>query len=128
MNFLSQLNSNDVMYIVLTVILSACTFYLIRLDKNKKNTVYLIDLVTTNGILNERKLTRFFTWLVSTWGFIYLLADDKLTEWYFIGYMGAWVANALIGKTLVSRDADEYNQRAEQYKNDIDSDENNNNK
>ena len=124
MNFLSQLNSNDVMYILLTVILSACTIYLIRLNNDKKNTVYLLDLVTTNGILNERKLTRFFTWLVSTWGFIYLLADDKLTEWYFIGYMGAWVANALIGKTLVSKDGDEYAQRAEQYRTDIDSDEN----
>ena len=53
-----------------------------------------------------------------------LLADDKLTEWYFIGYMGAWVANALIGKTLVSKDGDEYAQRAEQYRTDIDSDEN----
>lgn len=128
MNFLSQLNSNDVMYIVLTVILSVCTIYLIRLNNDKKNTIYLMDLVTTNGILNERKLTRFFTWMVSTWGFIYLLSDDKLTEWYFIGYMGAWVANALIGKTLASKDADEYEQRSEQYRNDIDQDQNNINK
>ena len=120
MNFLSQLNSNDVMYIILTVVISLCTIYLIRLNNDRKSMVYLIDLVTTNGILNERKLTRFFTWMVSTWGFIYLLADDKLTEWYFIGYMGAWVANALIGKTLVQRDTDEYSQRAEQYRNDID--------
>ena len=128
MNFLSQLDSNDVMYVILTVVISVCTVYLIRLNNDKKNTIYLMDLVTTNGILNERKLTRFFTWMVSTWGFIYLLADNKLTEWYFIGYMGAWVANALIGKTLVTRDTEEYSQRAEQYRNDIDSDQTYNNK
>lgn len=117
MNFLTLLTSNDIMYIILTFILVSCTVYLIRLNNDKKNTIYLLDLVTTAGILNERKLTRFFTWLVSTWGFIYLIADDKLTEWYFIGYMGAWVANALIGKTLVDKDSEEYNRRAENERN-----------
>lgn len=113
MNFLYSLTSNDIMYIILTIILVSCTVYLIRLNNDKRNSIYLLDLVTTAGILNERKLTRFFTWLVSTWGFIYLLADDKLTEWYFIGYMGAWVANALIGKTLTDRETSEYTNRAE---------------
>ncbi len=113
MNFLSSLNSNDIMYIILTAILVSCTIYLIRLNNNKRSSIYLLDLVTTAGILNERKLTRFLTWVVSTWGFIYLLADDKLTEWYFIGYMGAWVANALIGKTVIDRETSEYTNRAE---------------
>ena len=113
MNFLSSLNSNEIMYVILTFILVSCTVYLIRLNNDKKNPIYLLDLVTTAGILNERKLTRFFTWLVSTWGFIYLIADDKLTEWYFIGYMGAWVANALIGKTLTDKETSEYTNRAE---------------
>lgn len=113
MNFLYSLTSNDIMYIILTIILVSCTVYLIRLNNDKRNSIYFLDLVTTAGILNERKLTRFFTWLVSTWGFIYLLTDDKLTEWYFIGYMGAWVANALIGKTLTDRETSEYTNRAE---------------
>jgi hypothetical protein len=101
------------MYVVLTIILVSCTIYLIRLNNDKRSSIYLLDLVTTAGILNERKLTRFLTWVVSTWGFIYLLADHKLTEWYFIGYMGAWVANALIGKTVVDRETSEYTNRAE---------------
>lgn len=113
MNFLSTLNSNDIMYIILTFIIVSCTIYLVRLNNDKKSTIYLLDLVTTAGVLNERKLTRFFTWLVSTWGFIYLIADNKLTEWYFIGYMGAWVANALIGKTITDKETDEYVRRAE---------------
>jgi len=113
MNFLSSLNSNEIMYIILTVLMVSCTIYLIRLNNDKRSSIYLLDLVTTAGILNERKLTRFLTWVVSTWGFIYLLADDKLTEWYFIGYMGAWVANALIGKTVIDRETSEYTTRAE---------------
>jgi membrane-anchored protein YejM (alkaline phosphatase superfamily) len=113
MNFITSLNSNEIMYVVLTVILVSCTIYLIRLNNDKRSSIYLLDLVTTAGILNERKLTRFLTWVVSTWGFIYLLADHKLTEWYFIGYMGAWVANALIGKTVVDRETSEYTNRAE---------------
>jgi hypothetical protein len=86
---------------------------LIRLNNDKKSKIYLLDLVTTAGILNERKLTRFITWVVSTWGFIYLITSDRLTEWYFIGYMGAWVANALIGKTLVDKDVEEYSRRSQ---------------
>jgi membrane-anchored protein YejM (alkaline phosphatase superfamily) len=113
MNFITSLNSNEIMYVVLTIILVSCTIYLIRLNNDKRSSIYLLDLVTTAGILNERKLTRFLTWVVSTWGFIYLLADHKLTEWYFIGYMGAWVANALIGKTVVDRETSEYTNRAE---------------
>jgi len=94
------LTSNDIMYIVLTIIIAVCTLYLIRLNNDKKNDIFLIDLVTVGGKLNDRKLSRFGAWLVSTWGFVYLLSNDKLTEWYFIGYMGAWVANALIGKAI----------------------------
>ena len=113
MNFLNNLNSNDVMYVILTIIIVSCTIYLIRLNNDKKSKIYLLDLVTTAGILNERKLTRFITWVVSTWGFIYLITSDRLTEWYFIGYMGAWVANALIGKTLVDKDVEEYSRRSQ---------------
>jgi len=113
MNFLSSLTSYDIMYVILTIIIVVCTIYLIRLNNNENSTINVIDLVTTAGVLNERKLTRFITWIVSTWGFIYLIVGDKLTEWYFIGYMGAWVANALIGKTISDKEIDEYTRRAD---------------
>ena len=107
MNFLEMLSPVEVMYIILALIVIVCTFYLWRLNEDQKSSINLIDLVSINGKLNERKFSRFGAWIVSTWGFIYLVVTDRLYEWYFIGYMGAWVANALIGKYIKDRDGEE---------------------
>ena len=103
----NALNSVDVMYIILTIIVLVCTLYLWKLNVDQKSSISLIDLISINGKLNERKFSRFGAWIVSTWGFIYLIVTDRLDEWYFIGYMGAWVANALIGKYIKDRDGEE---------------------
>ena len=95
-----SLSDKDIMYVVLASIVLLCTFYLYRLNNDKKSDIYITDLITENGRLEERKFTRFGAWLVSTWGFVYLIVEQQLSEWYFVGYMGAWVANALIGKSL----------------------------
>ena len=95
-----SLSDKDIMYVVLASIVLLCTFYLFRLNNDKKSDIYIVDLITENGHLEERKFTRFGAWLVSTWGFVYLIVEQQLSEWYFVGYMGAWVANALIGKSL----------------------------
>ena len=29
---------------------------------------------------------------------MYLIIEGKLDEWYFVGYIGAWVANAILAK------------------------------
>ena len=105
-NFLSNIDPDHVMYAILAFIMIFCTFYLYRLNEDQRNTINIMDLVTTNGRLNERKFTRFITWIVSTWGFIYLIASQNLTEWYFIGYMSAWVANALIGKAIHDKESE----------------------
>ena len=107
MSLFNSLDSVDVMYIILTIIVLVCTLYLWKLNEDQKSSISLIDLVSINGKLNERKLSRFGAWIVSTWGFIYLIVTDRLDEWYFIGYMGAWVANALIGKYIKDRDGEE---------------------
>lgn len=107
MKFLEMLSPVEVMYIILALIVIVCTFYLWRLNEDQKSSISLIDLISINGKLNERKFSRFGAWIVSTWGFIYLVVTDKLDEWYFMGYMGAWVANALIGKYIKDRDGEE---------------------
>jgi hypothetical protein len=38
--------------------------------------------------------------VVSTWGFVYLIVDQRFSEWYFAGYMAAWTGNALVNKWL----------------------------
>ena len=66
-----------------------------------------MDLISVNGRLNERKVSRFGAWIISTWGFMYLILSSQLSEWYFVGYMGAWVANALIGKAIKDPNGEE---------------------
>lgn len=89
-----------VMYSILALISLGMFIMLWIFNNSKTNSINIIDIFATEGKLNERKVTRFGAWIVSTWGFVYLISDQKLTEWYFIGYMTAWVANALIGKAL----------------------------
>lgn len=89
--------SYDFMWILLGFIFVVLVVWLYNLNKDPSNKVSLIDLVATNGKLEERKITRFGAWIISSWGLVYLISINELKEWYFIAYMGAWVANALIG-------------------------------
>ena len=94
----ATITPQEVMYTILAVLAISCIRWLWKQNDSRQSTIDLADLVTVNGRLNERKVARFGAWIVSTWGFVYLIVCGKLTEWYFIGYMTAWVANALIGK------------------------------
>lgn len=92
--------TKDLIWIVLGLITFVSFFYLFYKSRDARSKIEMSDLVTIDGKLNDRKFQRLGAWIVSTWGFVYLITIDKLSEWYFIGYMGAWVANALIGKMI----------------------------
>lgn len=102
---------DDFMTVLLIFLLAVFIFtvskWLWKLNNDKNNTIYFIDLISVGGRLNERKLSRFGAWIISTWGFMYLILNNKLSEWYFVGYMGAWVANALIGKAIPDPNGEE---------------------
>jgi len=68
--------------------------------RNSNNNIDVKDLICSNGKIDEKKFVRFGAWIVSTWGFVYLILDQRFSEWYFAGYMAAWVGNALIDKYL----------------------------
>lgn len=93
-----QVNSMFLMYLILFLTLFAFVRYLMKIDHDKKVTYSLMDLIVDDGKIQERKVTRLGTWIVSTWGFVYLIIENKLDEWYFVGYMGVWVANAILGR------------------------------
>ena len=57
-------------------------------------------MICTNNRIDEKKFVRFGAWIVSTWGFVYLIVEERFSEWYFAGYMAAWVGNALIDKYI----------------------------
>lgn len=88
----------------MSVVLAVSVFFLITIlyiwHKDSKSRVDLKDLICKNGTLDEKKFTRFGAWIVSTWGFVYLMLDDQFTEWYFTGYMAIWVGNAIVDKYL----------------------------
>ena len=68
---------------------------LIRMHRDK-SLPSLFDLVTATDKagtvrLDARKCWEAGAFLTSTWAFVFLTAGGKLTEFYFTGYMGAWV-------------------------------------
>lgn len=74
-----------------------------NIQRDKNNRVDLKDLICVDGRINEAKFARFTAFMVSTWGFIYLIIDERFSEWYFAGYMAAWAGNALLSKYLTVR-------------------------
>ena len=71
-----------------------------NLQRDQDNQVDIKDLICSDGRINEAKFSRFVAFLVSTWGFVYLILDQRFSEWYFVGYMAAWTGNALFNKWL----------------------------
>ena len=56
----------------------------------------LMDLITATDRKNKvrldaRKCFEAGCFLASTWGFVYLIAANRFTEFYFVGYMASWV-------------------------------------
>lgn len=88
--------------LIIMVLVAAAIIW--NLQRDKDNQVDIKDLICSNGKINERKFTRFSAWLVSTWGFVYLIVDQRFSEWYFTGYMALWAGNALLEKYLDQRD------------------------
>lgn len=92
-------------------VLMVVVFFLLLLlwvwHRNSDNNIDLKDLICSQGKIDEKKFVRFGAWIVSTWGFVYLIVEERFSEWYFAGYMAAWVGNALIDKYLTNKDETE---------------------
>lgn len=49
----------------------------------------LADLITgDNGKVSATKFAQTGAWVVATWGFVTMVQQGKLTEWYLAAYMG----------------------------------------
>lgn len=88
----------------LSGILALVVFFLIFIlyvwHRDSKSNIDLKELICSNNRIDEKKFVRFGAWIVSTWGFVYLIVEERFSEWYFAGYMAAWVGNALIDKYI----------------------------
>ena len=97
---LSTMQANHYMNLVIVIVALIAVLIAWNIQRDKNNQIDLKDLVCTNGRINEDKIMRFCTFVVRTWGFVYLIVDQRFSEWYFAGYMAAWTGNALVNKWL----------------------------
>lgn len=101
---MSDKPSDIFMWFLLFTLVLVGLLLLFAWHMERENKFNLQDLVCIDGKVNESKLTRFVAFVISTWGFVFMLVTEKFTEWYFMGYMAAWVSNALFTKYLNQRD------------------------
>jgi hypothetical protein len=101
---LSWLSANSIMFTLLAIFVAFLVYQLYLSTRDKNNPIHILDLVTENEKLSERKFARFGTWIITSWGFVYMIAACKLEDWYFYGYIGAWVSNALLAKYIPNND------------------------
>jgi hypothetical protein len=97
---LSTMQANHYMNLVIVIVAMIAMLVAWNIQRDKNNQIDLKDLVCKDGRINEAKFMRFCTFVVSTWGFVYLIVDQRFSEWYFAGYMAAWTGNALVNKWL----------------------------
>ena len=93
----------DNIVVSFSVLLTLVMLLLYRWHTNPSNKFNLTDtLLGEDGKASLFKLGQASALIVSTWAFVVLVQHDKLTEYYFYGYMGIWsginLAKNLFGK------------------------------
>ena len=91
------------MNVIMAVIAVIAVLIIWNIQRDKNNQVDIKDLICVDGKINSNKFMRFTAFVVSTWGFIYLIVDQRFSEWYFAGYMATWTGSALLSKWIDSK-------------------------
>lgn len=107
-HLLTYFDQSNAMALLLLGLVIMIGYVMVRLHLNRDSAFDLEDLICEHGKLDEKKFTRFGAWLLSSWGFVYIMVKhpDSLPEWYFIGYMGVWVTNAIMDRRVNDRKSD----------------------
>ncbi len=73
---------------------------IIRLHKSdsKVNLIELLFIDQTTGKQSDSKVRLNTAFILSAWAFVYLVMNDKFTDWYFFGFMGAWVTDRFLAR------------------------------
>lgn len=87
----------------LVPIVTLCAWVLFRWQRSHPD-FDLSDLLTgDNGRVSLSKFGQVSALVVSTWGFIVLVQQGKLSETYFFGYMTVWTGAKLIQSAIDKR-------------------------
>ena len=73
--------------------LGVAVMFVVLFVLHLRGRINLIDCMTTRDktgtvFTDPRKLIEIATWYVLTLGFVYIVVQDKLTEWYIAAYIG----------------------------------------
>jgi hypothetical protein len=81
--------------IIFFAMMMAFIFVIYVLNKSNKADFQFEDLLVEpkTGKASVSKLAQIIALVTSTWAFIALTLDSKLTEWFYVSYMGVWVLN-----------------------------------
>ena len=79
--------------LALLCILAGYSLYKVDADEKKPTLLDLLTSTDKKGIqrFDARKCFEAGAFGVSTWGFVFITLADKMTEFYMLSYMGAWV-------------------------------------
>jgi hypothetical protein len=103
MEMLQTLQPSHGMNVIMALIAVIAVLIIWNFQRDKNNQVDIKDLIFVDGKINSNKFMRFTAFVVSTWGFIYLIVDQRFSEWYFAGYMATWTGSALLSKWIDSK-------------------------
>lgn len=103
MEILAAMEVSHGMNLIMGLVVMVFALIMWNVQRDQTNHVDIKDLVCTNGELDEKKFMRFTAFVVSTWGFVYLIVDQRFSEWYFTGYMAMWAGNALLDKWISTK-------------------------
>lgn len=103
MEMLQTLQPSHGMNVIMALIAVIAVLIIWNFQRDKNNQVDIKDLICVDGKINSNKFMRFTAFVVSTWGFIYLIVDQRFSEWYFAGYMATWTGSALLSKWIDSK-------------------------
>lgn len=94
------LNMDKLPLILVGLLIVAC--YLLYKAQTKPDSFDLRDLIvdSVTGKVSLNKFGQFVALALSSWGFIYLAVDGKLTEVYFTTYMVSWAGATVLTKAL----------------------------
>ena len=77
----------------LLMVLAGITLWKIHTDTKQPSLLDLLTSTDKKGKVrfDARKCFEAGAFATSTWAFVFITIDGKLTEWFFAGYMAAWV-------------------------------------
>lgn len=87
--------------IILLVILAGILAW--KATHSESNFDFASAFLDPDGKTSIGRIGIFVALTCSTWAFVYLVLNDKITEWYFTGYMGAWVLQGVGSKWLETK-------------------------